>query len=397
MKLLSLNRRMLTLIGVLVPLLALFIYVVLSSGPLAPVPVTVTTVEVRSISPALFGIGTVEAQYTYRIGPTVAGRVKRVDVQVGDSVQRGKLLAEMDPVDLDDRLTAQEAVLRRAEATVLATEAQVREALSRKTYAETQANRYEQLLQSKSVNNETFEAKQQEHQVAQAGLATANANLDAARQEMSRARADLRGLTQQRANLRLVAPADGLVISRDADPGTTIIAGQSVVEVIDPRSLWINVRFDQLSSSGLRSGLPARIVLRSQAEHFIDGQVLRVEPVSDAVTEEILAKVVFDTMPVPPPPVGELAEVTVALPALPNMPVVPNASIQRVDGRLGVWLIDDRELSFAPIKIGATDLDGWVQILDGVRAGQQVVVFSQRALTASKRVEIVESLPGMSQ
>jgi multidrug resistance efflux pump len=41
---------------------------------------------------------------------------------------------------------------------------------------------------------------------------------------------------------------------RDADPGTTIVAGQAVVEVIDPKSLWINVRFDQISASGLAGG-----------------------------------------------------------------------------------------------------------------------------------------------
>jgi multidrug resistance efflux pump len=44
-------------------------------------------------------------------------------------------------------------------------------------------------------------------------------------------------LVTQRGNLRLIAPADGLVSSRDADPGTTVVAGQAVVEVIDPESL----------------------------------------------------------------------------------------------------------------------------------------------------------------
>jgi hypothetical protein len=118
---------------------------------------------------------------------------------------------------------------------------------------------------------------------------------------------------------------------------------------------------------------------------------------SDAVTEEVLAKVVFDTVPDPLPPVGELAEVTVALPALPSTPVVPNASVQRVDGRLGVWLVENGDLSFAPIKIGATDLDGRVQILDGLKTGQRVVVYSQRALSARRRVKIVEQISGMSQ
>ncbi len=384
---------MLALVAVLMLLLALLIYVALRSGPLAPIPVTVTTVESHTIAPALFGIGTVEARYTYRIGPTVPGRIKRVDVQVGDSVQAGQLLGEMDPVDFNDRIAAQEAALRRGESAVVAAEAQVREMLARKTYAEKQASRYEQLLKTRSVSEESVEGKRQEIQVTEAGFAAARANFDATRQEMARIRSDLDGLIQQRANLRLIAPVPGLVAARNADPGTTVVAGQSVVEVIDPTSLWINVRFDQLRISGLSAGLPVYIVLRSQ-EGRHTGRVLRVEPMADAVTEETLAKVTLDVLPKKLPPVGELAEVTVTMSELPASPVVPNASVKRVDGRLGVWVIDGDKLHFAPVKMGATDLDGRVQILDGLKEGERVVVYSQRALRLHSRVKIVERLAG---
>jgi multidrug efflux pump subunit AcrA (membrane-fusion protein) len=101
MKRFTVPKRTLVVLVVLLPLLVLFIYVALRSGPLAPVPVTVARVENRSISPALFGIGTVEARYSYKIGPTFAGRVKRLSVQVGDRVKAGQVLGEMDPVDLD--------------------------------------------------------------------------------------------------------------------------------------------------------------------------------------------------------------------------------------------------------------------------------------------------------
>jgi multidrug efflux pump subunit AcrA (membrane-fusion protein) len=90
LKLPSLNGRTLALVGVLGTLLSLFVYVALRSGPLAPVPVTVALAENLAITPALFGIGTIEARYTYKIGPTVAGRIKRVDVDVGD---RGRPVA----------------------------------------------------------------------------------------------------------------------------------------------------------------------------------------------------------------------------------------------------------------------------------------------------------------
>jgi len=392
---LPIKNRTLAMIAVIAPLLILFIYVALRSGPLAPVLVTVTAVENKAISPAIFGIGTLEARYTYKIGPTVAGRVKQVNVNVGDRVHAGQLLGEMEPIDLDNRIVAQEATSKRAMASVLAAEAQTQDAVARKDFAKIQAKRYEDLLSSRSVSAEAVDAKRQENKVAESSLAASNANLEAARQELARTHADRGGLSQQRTNLRLVTPVDGLVASRDIDPGTTVIAGQSVVVVIDPKSLWVNVRFEQLSAYGLQAGLAARIALRSQKGHAMTGTVLRVEPFADAVTEEVLAKVVFDQLPEPLPPIGELVEVTVALAKQPSAPVMPNASVQRIEGQLGVWAIEDGDLKFAPIRIGATDLDGNVQVVEGLKAGQKIVLYSQHALKVSSRIKIVKRIPGV--
>ena len=392
----SLNRSKLALLAVLVPLAALFIYVALRSGPLTPIPVTATSVETRSITPAMFGIGTIEARYTYRIGPTFAGRVNRVDVQVGDRVRAGQLLGEMDPVDFDDRIASLGAALKRSEAAALTVKAQVQEALARKTYADAQSARYERLLKTNLVSEEMAGAKKQESDMADAGVAAVRAGLDAANHSSASLQADRESLMTQRDNLRLIAPVDGLVTNRNADPGTTMVAGQSVVEMIDPTSLWINARFDQLRVSGLSAELLVHIVLRSLGGRELGGRVFRVEPLADAITEETLAKVVFDAIPEPLPPIGELAEVTVAMPAMPAAMIVPNASLQRVDGQMGVWLIQDNSLRFAPVKVGSTDLDGSVQILDGIQAGDRVVVYSRRALTARSRIKEVDRLEGVS-
>ncbi|WP_372680276.1 efflux RND transporter periplasmic adaptor subunit [Desulfosarcina sp.] len=393
----GLNRmlRASALVVVLITLVGVFAYAALRSGPLAPIQVTAATVENQPISPGLFGIGTLEARYTYRIGPTFAGRVKRVDVQVGDMVKAGSFLGEMDPVDLDERIKAQEAALKRAQANISTARAQVQDVMATTAYAKSQARRYEQLFLEKVATTELVEAKRQELQVAEARLLAAKANLDAVVNEQVSVRADLAGLLLQRANLHLVAPVDGLVTTRDADPGTTVVAGQPVVELIDPSSMWINVRFDQLQSAGLRADLPVRIVLRSKSGSSVAGKVLRVEPMADAVTEEIMAKVVFDALPDPLPPIGELAEITVALPPLPALPVVHSPSIQRVDGLIGVWLIENNGLRFAPITPGAADLDGRIQIIKGLNPGDRVVRYSQRRLDAHSRIRVVEHLPGV--
>ena len=164
MKNLPLQRRTLALIAVIVPLLVLLVYVALRSGPLAPVAVTETWVESRAIHPELFGIGTVEARYTYKIGPTYAGRIKRLDVQVGIALRPARC-SEKWIRSISMTGLVWDAALKRAEATI-------REAMARQSFAETQARRYEQLFAARSAS-EALVTKRRELAIADAALAAA--------------------------------------------------------------------------------------------------------------------------------------------------------------------------------------------------------------------------------
>ena len=383
MKNILLQRRLLSLVAVIIPLVLLLLYVAVRSGPLAPVAVTLERVTVSALQPALFGIGTVEARYHYRIGPTLPGRLKTLLVDVGDPVSAGQLLGEMAPVDMDQRISALEAQRKRAEA-------MVQETAARHAQAKVQASRYEKLYAEQYVSEEVVTNRQQE-------LRGAEAALKAAQEEQARSVFELQALQKQRENLLLVAPADGVITRRDVDPGTTLLAGQAAIEMVDPDSLWVNARFDQVSAAGLAAGLPARIVLHSHSRDAIPGKVLRVEPHADAVTEEMLVKVVFDQIPTPLPPIGELAEVTVDLPGLAPTPVIPDAAVQRQGVAVGVWQIVDGDLVFTPVTLGRADLEGRVQVLDGLSEGDSIVVYSEKALSARNRVHVVERIPGVPQ
>jgi len=225
-------------------------------------------------------------------------------------------------------------------------------------------------------------------------LNVAEAGLNVARNELTRLHAEREILVAQLGNLRLVSPVDGMVVAREVDPGTAVSAGQTVVELIDPKSLWINVRFDQIHTHGLAADLSALIVLRSQGG-VSAGHVFRVEPLADPVTEETLAKVLFDPLPDPLPPIGELAEVTIELSPLPMGPVLPNAAIQHINGQTGVWQVIHGELQFTPVSLGTADLDGRVQVREGLKVDDQVVTYSAKALTQRSRIQVVEQMPGL--
>ena len=345
------------------------------------------------LTPALFGIGTVEARRSYLIGPTVAGRVRAVAVDVGDTVRAGQRLAEMDPVDLDERTAALDASVARAGSAMAAADAQRRDAQARKELATVNARRYVELGQQNFISTGAVEARLQEQASADAIVTAADANLAAARQDQQRLAAERAGLRQQRANVRLLAPADGVVTSRDAEPGSTVVAGQAVLRVIEPSSLWVKVRLDQARSAGLAAGLPAQVVLRSNPGRALPGKVARVETISDSVTEERVAQVSFDQVPAGLS-VGELAEVTLSLPATSRAVLLPNAAIKRTQTQTGVWVIETGALRFVPLRLGAASLDGQVQVLDGLRAGTTVIVHSEKDIGAHSRITVVDSLAG---
>lgn len=383
MKLPLMQRRTLSLLAVISLLLALFFYVVWRTGPMAQIAVTATTVESRSIAPALAGVGTVQARYTYKIGPTYPGRLQQLHAEVGDTVEVGQVLGEMDAVDLNDKIQAQQAAIRHAEAVM-------RQAQATQAFAKAQMTRYETLQRDNNASEESVAVKQQD-------FAVAKSTLEAANESVNRLDAELKALRAQSGNLQLIAPVAGLVVARHIDPGTTVLAGQAVVEIIDPTSLWVNARFDQVSAYGLQADLPVQIVLRSQQANHLAGRVLRVEPLADAVTEETLAKIVFDSVVSPLPPLGELAEVTVQLESLPATASIPNAAIRLVKGQRGVWKIIDERPVFTPITLGRSDLDGYVQVIDGLAVGDTVVLYNDKALTAKSRLRISKRLAGVSQ
>jgi HlyD family secretion protein len=389
MKLPSIRNLGVILAGI--ALLAGLIWVVVRSGPLAPPRATVTILGRADVAPILFGIGVVEARRSYLVGPTAAGRVKQVHVDVGDTVRAGQLLAEMEPVDLDQRMASSAAAVTRAQSAIDTAQAQLADNQSRHRVADANARRYEDLGRKGFVSSSVVEGKAQEEKSAAAQVAAAGATLAGARQDLLRLGAEREGVGQLRANIRLLAPIDGVVTARDAEPGSTVVAGQGVVRLIAPDSLWVKTRFDQNRSAGLQPGLAAEIALRSRPGTPLPGTVARIELLSDSVTEERIAQVAFDTPPAGVS-VGEMAEVTLRQPVARNVLVLPNAALRMRGGKTGVWRYDGDSLSFVPVRRGVTGVDGTVEIVEGLKEGDTVVVHSEREIDGSSRIKVVSSL-----
>ena len=385
------TRRSIVIAILLVTIGAGFAWVIVTQGPLAPVTVTVAQARETTLALTIFGIGTVEARRSYNIGPTTAGRVARVLVDHGDSVTAGQLLAEMDPVDLDERLQAGRAAAERADQLARAAEASLTEAGSRSRVAQANAERYADLRRKNFVSQEAAEAKNHEYNAARASVTAAEAMLAAARDETRRTQADRAGTGKARAQLRLVSPVAGIVSARLAEPGSTVVAGQSVLQLVDPATLWVRVRIDQGRSAGLATGFSADVSLRSRSNQPFPGRVQRVDLVGDAVTEERIVNVSFEKMPAGLI-LGELAEVNIRLPPIEKALAIPAAAVRRIGSVEGVWMLQDGRTRFHPLTTGASTQDGMAQVVSGLAATDTVVVYSSRALVPDLRVKVVDSL-----
>jgi len=369
--------------------LGAFAWVILTQGPLAPVKVTVEKIQVGTLANGVFGIGTVRARHGFNLAPTMTSRVKRVLVDQGDTVVAGQVLAEMDPVDLDEKFTGSERVVQKTANAILAAEAQTNEAESRLKTITATLVRYEELRGRGFVSQEMYDTKLHEKNAAVSALAAASANLATAREEHARAQADMRGIGKARAQTRLISPANGVVVARLAEPGSTVVGGQVVLQVVDPKSLWIETRVAQHQAGQVRVGQEAEVVLRSRPHAPLAGKVARVDMVSDAVTEERIVNVAVAAVDAS---IGEYAEVTFKLPQLNDTRSVPTAAVKRIDRQTGVWVLQDGQVVFKPVKVGVTTMEGRTQILDGLGNDESVIVYSQQPLRAGIKVRVVSEL-----
>lgn len=360
-------------------------------GALGPQKVVTAKVETGTLKPTVFGIGTVQAKMNYNIGPTQTSRLLKLYVDQGDSVKAGQVLGEADPVDLEQRITGSNAALVSSQHDAETARAQIQEARSRNQLAQATVVRYTELFRSGAVSKEVLESKQNDVEVAQAAFASAVSAFQASQSKVEQASADYQGQIEQKKNLLLISPVGGIVVSRQAEAGSTVVAGQTVFTIIDPKTLWVQTRIDQSRFSGVALGQQAEITLRSKQNEVLQGTVVRLEVQGDTVTEERFVDVKFADVPAVVL-LGDLANVTIKLPEASNSLSIPAAAIKTTNGEDGVWVVQNGKAYYKTVKAGVRTMDGKVQIITGLEPDETVILSSKIPITRSTRVRLVSAL-----
>ena len=359
------------------------------SAYLRSVSVRVAKIE-RNVDVQVFGLGTVEARVTSKIGFKVSGVLIDLDADVGDRVAKGTILAS-----LDDR--EQRARVARAKAAVQLSEANLQKATAgfekaQANYANAKAinERRQKLLQSNSGTIESAE-------LAKTAQETTRADVDLTASDIAVARASINDakalLQQESASLdfhTLIAPYNAMVTARLKERGSALGAGEPVLTVIDPGSVWALAFIDESKAGEIEVGEHAEIILRSLPAKKFSGRVARIEPESDRVNEERRIAIAFDSLPIDFH-LGEQAEIYITTMHLSQALLVPETAIIGLGKNRGVvWTIENGYLQNREVTFGHRLLDGRYEITGGLPDKAMVLVQLRSGLRIGRAARIAE-------
>ncbi|MDF3605326.1 efflux RND transporter periplasmic adaptor subunit [Paracoccus sp. DMF-8] len=355
-------------------------------------PLTVTVAQPESdVALRIYGLGTVEARILSRVGFEVGGALTAFAVDAGDRVAPGQEMASLHAAE-------QEARVARARAAVAANEADLAKAdaavvRARAVLAQREAaNRRQQGLAQRDVTSiQRAEEAQRDEDVARADLAVAEADVAVIRAQGMDAAAALRQEETLLAHHRLIAPYDALVVARHAEAGTVVKAGDPVLTLIDPASIWIEAYVDEERAGQLSLGQPGTIRLRSQPAAEFHGTIGRIGIESDRVNEERRVWLTCSDCPAEMF-LGEQAEVRILTGTRASALMVPELAITGFDGHRGtVWTVADGRLTRAELTFGARDNRGRVEVTAGLPEGAAIVARVPKGAAEGRRARIAEA------
>ena len=214
----------------------------------------------------VFGLGTVEARVTSKIGFKVSGVLVDLRADVGERVAKGAVLARLDDREQSARVARTRAATEQAEANFQRATASVQKAQANYANAKNINERRQKLVQSATTSVETADTAKTAQDAALADVNLATSDVAVARAAIGDAKAQLQ---QESATLdfhTLAAPYDAMVTARLKELGSALGAGEPVFTLIDPKSVWVLAYIDESKAGEIAVGEPAEIVLRSPPE-----------------------------------------------------------------------------------------------------------------------------------
>lgn len=327
---------------------------------------------VRSVKLVTVGAGPMHSQLEYsgevrarvesRLGFRVAGKIVQRQADLGQRVQAGQVLAQLDPRDY--QLAAEAA------------RAQVAAARTQRDLVAADFKRYAALKDQNFISGAELERRQASVQSAQASL--------------EQAQAQLASQGNQTAYTRLVADVSGVVTGIDAEPGQVVAAGTPVVRIAQdgPRDVVFVVPEDKVAQ--LRTG--QEVAVRSwSGGQSMGGRVREVAASADPVTRTFQVKVAIDGNEAPP--LGATVYVAPSMPSQAGAQVLklPTSALRQDGAQTAVWVYDPASATVRSQVVQVATADGNEAVIaGGLQPGMQVVAAGVHVLSPGQKVLVYE-------
>jgi HlyD family secretion protein len=360
-------------------------------------PSKIATVEKGTMVVSVVATGKIEPITKVEIKSKANGIIERLHVDVDQMVEAGQVLAELDRENLQAALREARANLEAAEAGRDAAVAQEKKAaieaespdveLARRNYARAQQLFTQKLVPQSGLDEakSTLDQAENRRRAAAGQLVVAKALAQQAEANVAQARAAVERSEEELANATIRAPIRATVLTRDVEIGSPVSSilnlganATLVMTLGDIEKVYVKGKVDEADIGRVRLGQAARITTETFRDRVFNGRVTQISPIGvEAYNVTTFAVEVSIDNPGKELKANMSANAEIVLDEYPDSVLVPEAAvIYDAQRQASVDLVDAASKTGrhrVPVKIG-TGNGSKVQILDGVRVGDKVVL-----------------------
>jgi len=363
-----------------------------------------TTAQVvrRGFSSSVLATGAVQPQVgaEVRVGARISGKVEHLRANIGDTVTKGQVIAELEKADLEATVTQRQAELDLAQAKLAAVESldpkeiekaelELSQLQATRNYADKVLARQKELVEKEATSQDEYEAGRERFLVAEARLASARKSCELAttryredlRQaaaEVARAKSALENARVQLSYATITAAIGGVIASVSTEEGETVAAGMQAptfVTIIDLDRLQVDAYVDEVDIGKVRVGQRAVFTVDAFPADEFEGKVTAIYPKAVIQDNVVNYDVVVDiTTPCKDMLRPEMtANVTILLETRKDVLALPAKAVHRVHGKNVAYVLSHGQAEERAVKIGWKD-NGWVEVAAGLQEGETVLL-----------------------
>ena len=244
-----------------------------------------STVQRGDIEDVVTATGTLQPRDYVDVGAQVSGQLRKIHVEVGDTVNAGDLLAEIDPTVYRARVDASRAQLKNLRAQLKDREAQL-------ALAQIQLRRQRALMAEDATTKESL-------QTAEASAKSAQAQLEALRAQIEQIESTLRADEANLQYARILSPMAGTVVSITARQGQTLNTNQQapvVMRIADLSTMTVQTQVSEADVSRLKLGMDAYFTTLGGSGKRWQGKLEKIEPTPTVTNNVVLYNALFDVL-----------------------------------------------------------------------------------------------------